>query len=419
MRKILSLCQYILCILVLLEVGEARARARVTLQSVTISPTSSSIQVGQQQQFTETAHYSNGTTTNVTTSATWSSSNTLLATVSGGLATGKAAGTVTITGVFSGKTATASLTVTSSGTNTTVVNFDNPTCPGGNNGAPFSGSYAGINWGSNIWDCEVVGLPLDATASASWASPINQAVFSFLSPSVLTSLKVGSTTGNGIITFTSDQGEQASVSVTGGAALVTLNTGFTKQATTITVDSGVSWSIEIDDLTYSTGPVISVNVSPTSATLVPGAQQQFTATVVNSTNQNVTWNLISGTGTLSSTGLFTAPNISCGGETDTVGATSQADTTKTGTATATITATAPTNHTVDLSWNDPDTVTFNIYRGTASGGPYTKIATGLNSPNYLDTVTGPQTFYYVVTAVDTSNNESAFSNEAQAVIPCP
>lgn len=418
MRK--TLFPYVLCILFLLEMGNARIRAaKVTLQSVTISPTSASIQVGQQQQFTETEHYSDGSTKNVTASATWSSSNTTIATVSAGLSTGKAAGTVTITGVFSGKTASASLTVTSSGTNTTVVNFDNPVCPDGNNGAAFSGNYAGINWGSNVWDCEVVGLPVDATASASWAFQTSQQVFSFLSPSVLTSVKVGSTSGNGVVSFTSDQGEQASVSVTGGAALVTLNTGFTKPATTITVNSGVSWSIEIDDLTYSTGPVISVNVLPTSATLASGAQQQYTASVVNSTNQNVTWGVISGTGTISSTGLFTAPTLGCGGETDTIGATSQADTTKTGTATATITASAPTNHTVDLSWTDSDPVTFNVYRGTTSGGPYTRIATGLSSLNYLDTETGPQTLYYTVTAVDVNNLESAFSNEAKAIIPCP
>ena len=34
-------------------------------------------------------------------------------------------------------------------------------------------------------------------------------------------------------------------------------------------------------------------------------------------------------------------------------------------------------------------------------------------------VTTGQTYYYVTTAVDTSNNQSAYSNQAQATVPSP
>ena len=61
-------------------------------------------------------------------------------------------------------------------------------------------------------------------------------------------------------------------------------------------------------------------------------------------------------------------------------------------------------------------VGYNVYRGSQSGGPYTKINTVLQAST---NVSGGQTYYYVTTAVDANSVESAHSNEAQAVIPFP
>jgi Abnormal spindle-like microcephaly-assoc'd, ASPM-SPD-2-Hydin len=87
------------------------------------------------------------------------------------------------------------------------------------------------------------------------------------------------------------------------------------------------------------------------------------------------------------------------------------------------TGTAPPQHSVALSWNASTSVVvgYNVYRGTHTGGPYTKINTVLQaSTNYTDlTVSGGQSYYYVTTAVDANSLESAYSNEAQAVIPFP
>jgi hypothetical protein len=87
------------------------------------------------------------------------------------------------------------------------------------------------------------------------------------------------------------------------------------------------------------------------------------------------------------------------------------------------TGTPPPQHSVDLSWSDttPNLAGYNIYRGSTSGGPYTKVNTALDgSTAYTDaSVAAGQTYYYVTTAVDNSNNESAYSNEVQAVIPTP
>jgi hypothetical protein len=86
------------------------------------------------------------------------------------------------------------------------------------------------------------------------------------------------------------------------------------------------------------------------------------------------------------------------------------------------TGTAPTPHTVDLTWNPSSSaVGYNIYRGSASGGPYTMINPLLDvSTAYTDnTVVSGQTYYYVATAVDSGSNESAYSSQVQAVIPSP
>lgn len=79
-------------------------------------------------------------------------------------------------------------------------------------------------------------------------------------------------------------------------------------------------------------------------------------------------------------------------------------------------------HSVDLSWNastSQNVIGYNVYRGTTSGGPYTQINSVLDpSTVYTDTsVADGTTYYYVTTAVNSNNEESVYSNQAQATIP--
>ncbi len=54
---------------------------------------------------------------------------------------------------------------------------------------------------------------------------------------------------------------------------------------------------------------VSITISPTSSAMGFGATQQFTATVSGATNTDVTWTISpSGTGSISSSGLYTAPS---------------------------------------------------------------------------------------------------------------
>ena len=81
-----------------------------------------------------------------------------------------------------------------------------------------------------------------------------------------------------------------------------------------------------------------------------------------------------------------------------------------------------TQHSVALSWNasTSSVVGYNVYRGTQTGGPYSAKLTSapVASTNYTDSsVASGTTYFYVTTAVDSSNTESAYSNEATAVVP--
>jgi hypothetical protein len=81
--------------------------------TVTITGTGSLTTAGQTSQLNATAMLTDGTTRNVTTTATWQSSSPAVATVSNaGLVTAVAAGTTTITATYQAKSGTFNITVT-------------------------------------------------------------------------------------------------------------------------------------------------------------------------------------------------------------------------------------------------------------------------------------------------------------------
>jgi hypothetical protein len=81
---------------------------------------------------------------------------------------------------------------------------------------------------------------------------------------------------------------------------------------------------------------------------------------------------------------------------------------------------AQSTHSVSLSWTaSTDFVSgdsYNVYRGTVSGGPYTKVNTAaITADTFTDSSVSVGTYYYVATHVS-GTAESAFSNEAKAVL---
>ena len=77
--------------------------------------------------------------------------------------------------------------------------------------------------------------------------------------------------------------------------------------------------------------------------------------------------------------------------------------------------------TVTLNWDPSQSqvIGYNVYRGSTSGGPYTKQNSTLDSQtSYVDNlVKDGSTYYYVTTAVNSEGQESVYSNQAQAAIP--
>jgi len=86
-------------------------------------------------------------------------------------------------------------------------------------------------------------------------------------------------------------------------------------------------------------PPVTVTVSPSNANVQVSTTQQFTATVSNSSNQSVTWS-VTGGGTITSSGLYTAPATIPSGAV-TVQATSVASPSASGSASVTVTNPTP------------------------------------------------------------------------------
>lgn len=177
---------------------------------------------------------------------------------------------------------------------------------------------------------------------------------------------------------------------------------------------------------------VSVTVSPGSANLGTGGTQQFAATVTGSANTAVTWAVVgsASNGTISLTGLYTAPATVPNPAQVTVTATSAADPTKSASATVTILAglfvqITPTTATVQTgaSQNFTATVTgttnlgltWTVAGGSANGGvqaepggvgSYTAPATVPNPPQVTVTATSQ---------ADTTKSASA----TVTIIPAP
>lgn len=81
------------------------------------------------------------------------------------------------------------------------------------------------------------------------------------------------------------------------------------------------------------------------------------------------------------------------------------------------------DHTVILSWDASVSkiMGYYVYRGQLSGGPYTRItASAVKNLKYSDTnVNSGQEYFYVVTSVDNSGQESFYSEQISATIPNP
>jgi len=155
----------------------------------------------------------------------------------------------------------------------------------------------------------------------------------------------------------------------------------TQQSVTVTATSQAEPTVS-SSATVTLMPPISVSVTPTAATLYGGQTQQFSATVLNTSNTAVTWAISpTGTGTINSSGLYAAPATISTQQTVIVTATSQANTTAS--ASAAVTLKPKTSQTISFTANSP--VTYPV-------SPITLSATASSGlPVIFSVLSGPAT----------------------------
>jgi hypothetical protein len=219
------------------------------------------------------------------------------------------------------------------------------------------------------------------------------------------------------VTTTSDNAEQFNVVVTNSAGSTT------SSSATLTVGA-VTLVLNASSTALSFGNV----------TLSTSSSQNVTLTNVGNSNITISNVSVSGAGfnaTGVSTGLILTPRqaatlnatfapAATGSVKGSVNVISNASNSP-DTIALSGTGLAQVNHSVSLSWtpSTPTVIGYNSYSSAISGGPYVKLnTTPVPATTYTDTtVQSGLTYYYVVTAVDSSSVESAFSTETSANIP--
>lgn len=239
-----------------------------TLQSITVTPANPSLASGFTRQFTATGTYSDSTTTDLTTSVTWSSSDTGKATISNaagsnGLASGVGVGAATITATLGAVSGNTSLSVTAATLSAITVSPSTATIANGTNRQfTVTGTFSDST-------------TQDLTTAVTWSS-----------------------SSTGVATISNASGSQGKATSAG--------TG----TTTITATHAASGKTSTASLTVTAATLSSISVSPSGAVAIGyGTYQQFTAigTYSDSSTQDIT-SLV--TWSSSSTGVATISNAS-------------------------------------------------------------------------------------------------------------
>ena len=186
-------------------------------------------------------------------------------------------------------------------------------------------------------------------------------------------------------------------------------------------------------------PVVQLSASPTSlnfGSITTGATATQSVTLTNSGNSSVSLSQIGISGTGFNNSGFALPLTLAPGQATSLNATFAPTTSGNFSGSVNITSnatnsplavslsgsgTAPMSHSATLDWTPGSSpfAGFNVYRGSLSGGPYTRVNPALISTTSLtDTsVVSGLTYYYVATEVDSTGAESPYSSEVMATIP--
>jgi uncharacterized protein YjdB len=231
-----------------------------TLSALAVTPATATLASGATQQLVATATFSDGSTRDVGAASAWTSATPASATVNAtsGLATAAAAGSAVISAAYGGMSANATLTVTSAVLLSIAVTPQNPT----------------------VLVAATRQLAVIATYSdAHTADVTHGSTFASATPAMASVANGGLVTG-----------------MAAGSSIVTASFGGANATTTVTVPANVTLS--------------SIAVTPATASVVVGGQQQYVATATYSDSSNAiisaSWNSsATANGTVSNSGLAT------------------------------------------------------------------------------------------------------------------
>lgn len=322
-----------------------------------------------------------------------------------------------------------------------------------------AGTLSGkVSIASNASDPSLV-VDLSGTATTAPSSALTATPSSITFGNVVVGTESSQTirlanSGTASVTVSSLAPSVSTVSVSGITVPLTLAPGATANFTAafkptaassvsgaITVKSNATDpSMAIDMTGAGQSALVQLTVSPTSVSFggaAVGSANSKPVTVKNTgnTNASISSVAVAGTGfslSGSSTSVVLTPGQS---ETYTVNFDPKTPANDTGTLTVASNASgspmnvalsgigtsSPTSHSVALNW-DRSTSTvlgYFVYRSSKPSGPYAKMNSSADSStSYSDTtVADGQVYYYVVTAVDSSNIESSYSNQVSVTIP--
>jgi len=285
-----------------------------TLSSIEISPNSMSIGMGGTQNFTAMGHFSDGSSSDITATAQWTSSDSAIASINApGVAIGSSVGTATISAQSGGLHGTATLKVATAAANLVSISVS-PTASSipVNTSQQFSatGSYSDgssaditnvVSWSSSATATATITSSGMVTAvaagttniSASFAGVSQSTSLAVTAPSIasISVTPVGLTLAIGInqqYTATATYTDGSSFDLTSGVTWTsstpaTASINGSGLATTVaagstTITAKVGSFTDTSDLTVVAAHLISISVTPAVQSIAMGTNQQFSAT---------------------------------------------------------------------------------------------------------------------------------------------
>jgi trimeric autotransporter adhesin len=289
-----------------------------SLQSIQVAPSGPSVALGENQQFTATGLYSDGSSKDITGSAVWASSNTGVATISGsGFATSRTTGSATISATLSGVTGYGTLTVTKAILVSITVTPANPdlllgtlqqfTATGTFSDQSMQDITGSVTWASSNTSVASIrggglaaALALGSLIISATSGSISGSTTVNVGPAALSSITIRPEKGK-IAQLTSQQFEAVGTYTNGAVHNVTTKVSWTSSDTTVakissrglaralapgttTITATLSSISATAALEVTDATIVSVSVRPSGETIAPGTKLPFTAVGLFSDN---------------------------------------------------------------------------------------------------------------------------------------